>query len=73
MVVYTQLSKNARHYFVEPRNILELKTNITSTHRINIEQMTKSLMKDKDVLSICKSIVESCSKTEVYKEIKFVA
>ena len=63
-----QLLQNARHYFVELRNILELR--LTSIHRINIEQIIRSLMKYKDMISTYNSIVENCSKTEGYKEIK---
>ena len=47
-----------------------IETNVTSSHRINIKQTTKSLMKGKGVISIYNSIVENCSKTESYKEIK---
>ena len=56
-----QLRQNFRHYF---RQI------ITSIHKTNIEQITKSLVKDKDVISTYISIVQNCSKTEGYKEIK---
>ena len=63
-----QLLQNARHYFVELRNILELR--LTSIHRINIEQIVRSLMKYKDMISTYNSIAENCSKTEGYKEIK---
>ena len=38
-----------------------IETNVTSFHRINIEQITKSLMKDKDVISTYNSVVENCS------------
>ena len=44
--------------------------NATFIHRTNIEQVTKLLMKDKDVISTYNSIVENCSKTEGYNEIK---
>ena len=47
-----------------------IETNVTSIHRINIEQITKSLMKDKNVISTYNSIVENCSKTEGFKEMK---
>ena len=51
-----------------------IETNVTSIHKNNIEQITKSLMKDKDVISTYNSTVENCSKTEGDKEIKqFVA
>ena len=56
-----QLRQNFRHYF---RQI------VTSIHKTNIEQITKSLVKDKDVISTYISIVQNCSKTEGYKEIK---
>ena len=36
-----------------------IEKNVTSIHRINIEQITKSLMKDKDVISTYNSIVEN--------------
>ena len=38
-----------------------IETNITSIHRINTEQITKSLMNDKDVISTSNSIAEICS------------
>ena len=38
-----------------------IETNITSIHRINTEQITKSLMNYKDVISTTNSIVEICS------------
>ena len=47
-----------------------IETNVTSVRRINIEQITRSLMEDKDVISTYNSIAENCSKTEGYKEIK---
>ena len=47
-----------------------IETNVTSIYRINIEQITKSMIKGKDVISTYKSIVENCSKTEGYKETK---
>ena len=65
-----QLHQNARHYFVELRNIFVTEKNATFIHRTNIEQVTKLLMKDKDMLSTYNSIVENCSKTEGYNEIK---
>ena len=45
-----------------------IETNVTSIHRINIEQITKSLMKDNDVISTYNSIVENCSKLKVTKK-----
>ena len=45
-------------------------TNLTSIPRIDTEQITKSLIKDKDVISTYNSIVGNYSKTEGYKEIK---
>ena len=49
-----------------------IETNVTSIHRINIEQITKSLMKDNDVTSTYNSIVENYSKTEGYTEINTI-
>ena len=42
-----------------------IETNVTSIDTINIEQIIKSLMKDKDVISTYNSIVGNC-----YKEVK---
>ena len=49
-----------------------IETNVTFIHRINIEQITHSLMKDKDVISTYNSIVENCSTAEGYKEINTI-
>ena len=47
-----------------------IETNVTSIHKNNIEQITKSLLKDKDVISTYNPIVENYSKTEGCKETK---
>ena len=40
---------------------IRIETNVTSIHKINIEQITKSLMKNKDLISTYNSIIENCS------------
>ena len=47
-----------------------IETNVSSIYRINIEQITESLIKGKDVISTYKPIVENCCKTEGFKETK---
>ena len=47
-----------------------IETSVTSIHKNNIEQITKSLLKDKDVISTYNPIVENYSKTEGCKETK---
>ena len=56
--------------FHRAKKHFRIETNVTSINRVNIEQITKSLMKDKDVISTYNSIVENCSRTEGYKKIK---
>ena len=51
---YILLSQNVKHRAEEH---FRIETNVTSIHRINIEQITKSLMKDKDLISTYNSIV----------------
>ena len=54
MIGYILLSQNVKHRAEEH---LRIETNVTSIHRVNIEQITKSLMKDKDLISTYNSIV----------------
>ena len=56
--------------FCRAEEHFRIETNVNSIHRTNIEQVTKSLMKDKDMISTYNSIIENCSKTESYKKIK---
>ena len=51
---YILLSQNVKHRAEEH---FRIETNVTSIHRVNIEQITKSLMKDKDLISTYNSIV----------------
>ena len=51
---YILLSQNVKHRAEEH---FRIETNVTSIHRVNIEQITKSLMKDKDIISTYNSIV----------------
>ena len=51
--------------FHRAEELFRIETNVTSIHIINIEQITKSLMKDKDIISSYNSIVGNC-----YKEVK---
>ena len=55
--------------FCRAKEHFRIETNET-IHRTNIGQITKSLMKDKDVISTYSSITENFSKTEGCKEIK---
>ena len=50
--------------FCRAKKHFKIEKNVTSVHRINTEQITKSMMKEKDVISTYNSIAESCSKTE---------
>ena len=54
MIGYILLSQNVKHRAEEH---FRIETNVTSIHRVNIEQITKSLMKDKDLISTYNSIV----------------
>ena len=66
-----QLCQNARNQqFRRAEEHFRIETNVTSIHRVNIDQITKSLTSDKDVISTYNVIAENCSKTEGYKEIK---
>ena len=69
------VTPECQELFCRDEEHFKIETNVTSIHRINTEQITKSLIKDKDVISTYNSIVENCSKTGGYKEImqQFVA